>query len=121
MLQAALLPLLPAEDSEVARDLAKGRRRAAVVTGEVTTGRVHQVAGGYHRVCASYLVDEDTDVACRRSAPGRCSKSRPPGLGGQGDLADDVASCEEGEGVCCRFEGKAVRSRWSELSIRDST
>jgi hypothetical protein len=70
VLQAPRLPLLPAEDSEVARDLAKvaaGQPLSPVllIRGEVTTGRVLQIADGYHRVCASYLVDEDTDVACR--------------------------------------------------------
>ena len=29
------------------------------------TGRLLQIADGYHRVCASYHLNEDTDIPCR--------------------------------------------------------
>lgn len=32
---------------------------------DITTGTPLQIADGYHRVCASYHVDENTDIPCR--------------------------------------------------------
>jgi hypothetical protein len=70
VLRAAGLPLLPDDDPEVARDLknvAKGVALSPVllVAGDMGTGRALQIADGYHRVCASYHVNEDTDIPCR--------------------------------------------------------
>ncbi|MDP9115694.1 MAG: hypothetical protein M3O28_00185 [Actinomycetota bacterium] len=70
ILRAARLPLLPADDAEVVEDLKKVAKGIAlspvlVVRGDVTTGRPAQIADGYHRVCASYHLDETTDVPCR--------------------------------------------------------
>ena len=70
ILRAARLPLLPVDDPEVAKDLkrvAKGKSLSPIllVRGDVGTGRVAQIADGYHRVCASYHLGEDTDVPCR--------------------------------------------------------
>jgi hypothetical protein len=69
-LRAARLPLLPAEDPAVRRDLKKVREGVRLspvllVRGDVASGRVLQIADGYHRVCASYHLDESTPVACR--------------------------------------------------------
>ena len=36
-----------------------------LVRGDLTTGVPVQVADGYHRVCASYHTDENTDIPCR--------------------------------------------------------
>ena len=70
ILRAARLPLLPADDAEVAKDL--GRVAAGIalspillVRGDLRSGRLLQIADGYHRVCASYHLSEDTDIPCR--------------------------------------------------------
>jgi hypothetical protein len=70
ILRAAGLPLLAAEDSEVAADLKKVSKGVALspillIGGDLGTGRHLQIADGYHRVCASYHVNEDTDIPCR--------------------------------------------------------
>ena len=36
-----------------------------LVRGDIGTGRALQIADGYHRLCASYHVDEDTEIPCR--------------------------------------------------------
>ncbi len=69
ILRAARLPLLGADNPEVAKDL---KRAAAgtplspilLVRGDVSSGRPLQIADGYHRVCASYHLDEDTEIPC---------------------------------------------------------
>ena len=70
ILRAARLPLLPTDDPEVARDLkavAKGNPLSPIllIAGDVKTGRPLQIADGYHRVCASYHLNEDTEIPCR--------------------------------------------------------
>lgn len=70
VLRAAGLPLLPTDNPHVASDLgkiAKGRLLSPVllVRGDLARGHALQVADGYHRVCASYHTDEDTDIPCR--------------------------------------------------------
>jgi hypothetical protein len=70
ILRAARLALLPADDPEVARDLknvAKGNALSPIllVRGDLGQGRDLQIADGYHRVCASYHLGEDTEIPCR--------------------------------------------------------
>jgi hypothetical protein len=70
ILRAARLPLLPPEDPAVRRDLKKVRKGVQLspvllVRGDLARGRALQIADGYHRVCASYHLDESTPVACR--------------------------------------------------------
>lgn len=70
ILRAAALPLLAADEPEVARDLkavAKGTALSPIllIGGDISTGRVLQIADGYHRVCASYHLNEDTEIPCR--------------------------------------------------------
>lgn len=70
ILRAARLPLLPADDPEVAKDLAKVTAGEALspillVRGDFGTDRPLQIADGYHRVCASYALSEDTEIPCR--------------------------------------------------------
>jgi hypothetical protein len=70
ILRAAGLPLLAADDPEVARDLKNVSKGVALspillVGGDISTGRALQIADGYHRVCASYHVNENTDIPCR--------------------------------------------------------
>ena len=70
ILRAAGLALLPADNPHVVADLAKIDKGKALspillVRGDLRTGRALQIADGYHRVCASYLRDENTDIPCR--------------------------------------------------------
>ena len=68
ILRAAGLPLLSPDDSEVSEDLGKvkaGRKLSPVLLVE---GIPLWAADGYHRVCASYHVDEKTPVPCRMVA-----------------------------------------------------
>jgi hypothetical protein len=70
LLRGSQLPLLPQTDLHVAQDLAKVERGTKlspvlVVRGDLTTGRPMTVADGYHRICASYHVDENSDIPCR--------------------------------------------------------
>lgn len=70
ILRAARLDVLPESNPHVASDLAKVRAGHALspvllVRGDLRTGRPAQIADGYHRVCASYLTDENTDIPVR--------------------------------------------------------
>ena len=69
LLRASALPLLPEHDPEVANDLKKVRKgeklapvllvRRDLLDSPLT------VADGYHRICASYHLDEDAQIPCR--------------------------------------------------------
>ena len=70
ILRAAGLVLLPANNPRVKTDLAKiaaGHRLSPVllVRGKALDGVPLQIVDGYHRVCASYLTDENTPIPCR--------------------------------------------------------
>lgn len=70
LLRASALPLLPADDPEVAKDLKRVRKGARLAVVLLVRGRLEQgdpltVADGYHRICASYHLDEDTDIPCQ--------------------------------------------------------
>jgi hypothetical protein len=70
ILRASQLTLLPVTNPHVASDLAKVRAGTKLspvllVRGDVEAGRPAQIADGYHRVCASYVTDENTDVSVR--------------------------------------------------------
>jgi hypothetical protein len=68
ILRAAGLPLLAEDDSEVAADLNKvkaGKKLSPVL---LIQGDPLWVADGYHRVCASYHLEEKTLVPCRMTA-----------------------------------------------------
>jgi hypothetical protein len=65
VLRAARLPLLEPQDSEVTADLEKvkaGKKLSPVL---LIHGDPLWIADGYHRVCASYHLDEKTEVPCR--------------------------------------------------------
>lgn len=69
ILRASGLALLTMEDASVRRDLAKqfeGISWAPVmlVRGRVTKGQLLTIADGYHRVCASYHLNEDLHLPC---------------------------------------------------------
>jgi hypothetical protein len=71
LLRASRLPVLPPENVHVARDLEKvraGKKLSPVllVRGRLGTAEVPlTVADGYHRICASYHLDEEADIPCR--------------------------------------------------------
>jgi len=70
LLRASRLTLLPRDNPHVAADLKKvagGERLSPVllVRGQAKKGLPLLVADGYHRICASYLLDEDADIPCR--------------------------------------------------------
>ena len=73
ILRAAGLPLLPVDNPHVKADLAKiakGKPLSPIllVRGDVTEGFAAQIADGYHRVCASYHTDENTDIPAKIAA-----------------------------------------------------
>jgi len=70
ILRASGLPALPLENVHVAKDVAKVKAAKALspvllVRGDIHRGYPLQIADGYHRVCASHHLDEDTDIPCR--------------------------------------------------------
>jgi hypothetical protein len=67
LLRAARLPLLPVDNPHVVSDLAKMKKGQPLspilaVRGDLESGCALQIADGYHRVCASYYTDENTDI-----------------------------------------------------------
>ncbi|HUY54396.1 MAG TPA: hypothetical protein VMV23_04485 [Candidatus Nanopelagicaceae bacterium] len=84
LLRAGRLALLSAKDPEVARDLKKvdkGLRLSPVllVRGDLAADVPMTVADGYHRICASYHLNEDEDIACRIADwPGRSRAAKQP-------------------------------------------
>jgi len=76
LLRASRLPALTPENAHVARDLKKvksGKQLSPVllVRGQLAAEVPLIVADGYHRLCASYHLDEDADIPCRITDLGR--------------------------------------------------
>ena len=70
LLRASRLEPLPADNVHVKKDLAKvegGHLLSPVllVRGQVDADVPLTIADGYHRICASYHLDEDADIPCR--------------------------------------------------------
>jgi hypothetical protein len=69
LLRASALPLLPPDDPEVVKDLKKvrkGKKLSPVLLVRGGLGeRALTVADGYHRICASYHLNEDSTIPCR--------------------------------------------------------
>jgi hypothetical protein len=70
LLRASRLHALPPDNPHVAQDLrkvGKGDRLSPVllVRGALDRETPLTVADGYHRICASYHLDEDADIPCR--------------------------------------------------------
>ncbi|HYA00805.1 MAG TPA: hypothetical protein VEK76_10705 [Candidatus Binatia bacterium] len=70
LLRASRLELLPADNVHVKKDLGKvdrGQQLSPVllVRGSLAADSPLTVADGYHRICASYHLDEDADIPCR--------------------------------------------------------
>jgi hypothetical protein len=67
ILRASQLALLGEDNKHVAADLRKAASGAALSPILLLRGKkAHPliVADGYHRVCASYWIDENTDIPC---------------------------------------------------------
>ncbi len=74
LLRASGLPLLTDENKHVSADLRKVEKGVALspvllVRGDATRQVPLLVADGYHRICASYHLDENADVPCRMVDP----------------------------------------------------
>lgn len=70
LLRASQLALLPRDNAHVAKDLGQVRNGhklspVLIVRGKFLKGRPLVVADGYHRVCASYWIDENAQIPCR--------------------------------------------------------
>lgn len=68
--RASELPILPSDNPHVAQDLKKvsrGEKLSPVllVRGKLGADVPLTVADGYHRICASYHLDENADIPCR--------------------------------------------------------
>jgi hypothetical protein len=70
ILRASALPLLAANDHEVAKDLSKVKSGTKLSPVLLVRGTPLWIADGYHRVCASYHLDEDAAIPCRIVARG---------------------------------------------------
>lgn len=74
ILRASGLKLLPEDNAHVAKDLDKIKDGTALSPVLLVRGHGHPgfethadlvVADGYHRVCASYHLDENADIPCK--------------------------------------------------------
>lgn len=68
ILRAARLTLLAPDNPHVRSDLDKishGKKLSPILLVRGSASDALQVADGYHRVCASYLTDENTPIPCR--------------------------------------------------------
>jgi hypothetical protein len=68
--RASRLPILPPDNPHVARDLKKVKAGellspVLLVRGSLAHDHPLTVADGYHRICASYHLDENADIPCR--------------------------------------------------------
>jgi len=71
ILRASRLDLLAADNAHVASDLAKVKGGEKLSPVLLIRGDPLVVADGYHRVCASYHLDENADIPCRIIGPAR--------------------------------------------------
>ena len=88
LLRASQLALLGEDNKHVSADLRKAVSGAALspilmLRGDDTRPLI--IADGYHRVCASYWIDENTDIPCILRAAR--SPFTPPGGRGPGSAA----------------------------------
>jgi hypothetical protein len=69
ILRASRLPPLDKDNVHVAGDLDKVHRGhklspVLLVRGDLQADTALTIADGYHRICASHLIDEDADIPC---------------------------------------------------------
>ena len=74
ILRASGLPILPRDNPHVAHDLKKvrdGKKLSPVLLlrGDLERAIPVTIADGYHRVCASWYLDENAPIPCRMVAP----------------------------------------------------
>lgn len=70
ILRAAGLPALSSEDPHVHKDLKDTQKGEALppvllIRGDLKKAHPLIIADGYHRVCASYILDENSPISCR--------------------------------------------------------
>jgi hypothetical protein len=70
LLRASGEPLLPADTANVHEHIVELRAEkllspVLLVRGDARTSRTLIIADGYHRICASYHVDETQEIDCR--------------------------------------------------------
>ena len=70
LIRSGRLTLLPPDDPDVAGDLRKVAKGELLSPVLLVRGRADRdlpliVADGYHRICASYHLDEDAEIPCR--------------------------------------------------------
>jgi hypothetical protein len=65
ILRASTLPLLSENDPHVAKDLHKIKQGHALSPVLLARGDNLIIADGYHRVCACYHVDPNTEISCK--------------------------------------------------------
>ncbi len=70
LLRASGLALLPENNFHVAKDLNKVKKGqllspVLLVAGDASRGAHLTIADGYHRICASWYLNEDETIPCR--------------------------------------------------------
>jgi hypothetical protein len=65
LFRASGLPHLPGDDHEVAKHLHEVKSGDQLSPVLLVRGTPLWVADGYHRICASYRLNEDEDIPCR--------------------------------------------------------
>jgi hypothetical protein len=70
LLRASDLALLPIDNAHVVVDLKKVKKGlllspVLLIRGSLCSGMDLTIADGYHRICASYHLDENADIPCR--------------------------------------------------------
>jgi hypothetical protein len=70
LLRASGLPSLPADNMHVEKDLKNVKAGTRLSPVLILRGNARHavplvIADGYHRICASHLLDEDADIPCR--------------------------------------------------------
>jgi len=116
LLRASGLALLPTDNFHVASDLTKvahGERLSPVLLmrGDFRRGVPLTIADGYHRVCASYHLDENAEIPCHlvdhkgptavpgfRLGTGADAGAGPPETGGAAGAGAAGAGAEAGSG-----------------------
>jgi hypothetical protein len=74
LLRASALPVLGTDNFHVAADLEKVKNGGKLSPVLVVRGDLRHpvrpltIADGYHRICASYHMDEDEDIPCKLAA-----------------------------------------------------
>lgn len=65
IIRASGLPLLPKTNVHVGTDLRKVKKGASLSPILLVRGRPLIIADGYHRICAVYHFNEDSEVPCK--------------------------------------------------------